>query len=118
MKAATEKLSKLFELIVQAIGSCMFCIVFILCILIMGAGITYLLTPTAVAEDTSAAAENQNASAAENKPAAIECGSCGAHVYEYWYVENINDGTPVEVCRYCYENYIDNTVAENTATEN
>lgn len=51
--------------------------------------------------------ENQNASAAEN-PTAIECGSCGAHVYEYWYVENINDGTPVEVCRYCYENYMEN----------
>ena len=64
-------------------------------------------------------AENQYASTAEDKPAAaaenhaaIECGSCGAHVYEYWYVENINDGTPVEVCRYCYENYIENTATE------
>lgn len=60
--------------------------------------------PTAVAEDSPAAAEN---------PTAIECGSCGAHVYEYWYVENINDGTPVEVCRYCYENYVANTATEN-----
>lgn len=51
------------------------------------------------AEDSPAVAEN---------PTAIECGSCGAHVYEYWYVENINDGTPVEVCRYCYENYMEN----------
>lgn len=66
--------------------------------------------PTAVAEDKPTAA-------AEDSPA-VECGSCGAHVYEYWYVENINDGTPVEVCRYCYENYMENTVAENTATEN
>ena len=60
--------------------------------------------PTAAAEDSPAVAEN---------PTAIECGSCGAHVYEYWYVENINDGTPVEVCRYCYENYVDNTDTEN-----
>ena len=57
-------------------------------------------------------AENQYASTAENH-AAIECGSCGAHVYEYWYWENMNDGTPVEVCRYCYENCIDNTATEN-----
>lgn len=56
--------------------------------------------PTAAAENTSAVAENQ--------PTAIECGSCGAHVYEYWYWENINDGTPVKICRYCYENCIEN----------
>lgn len=105
MKAVAEKLVKLFELIVQVLGSCIFCIVFVLCILITGAGISCLLTPTAVAE-------NNNTAAAENH-AAIECGSCGAHVYEYWYVENINDGTPVEVCRYCYENYVANTATEN-----
>lgn len=63
--------------------------------------------PTAVAEDSPAAAENQYASTAENS-ATIECGSCGAHVYEYWYWENINDGTPVKICRYCYENCIEN----------
>lgn len=62
-------------------------------------------------------AENKSAAAAEDLPA-IECGSCGAHVYEYWYWENINDGTPVKICRYCYENCIENTEAENTATEN
>lgn len=67
--------------------------------------------PTAVAEDSPAAAENQYASAAEDSPA-IECGSCGAHVYEYWYWENINDGTPVKICRYCYENCIENTATE------
>lgn len=65
----------------------------------------------------TAVADNKPAAVAEDSPA-IECGSCGAHVYEYWYVENINNGTPVEVCRYCYENYMENTVAENTATEN
>lgn len=80
MKAVAEKLVKLFELIVQVLGSCIFCIVFVLCILITGAGISCLLTPTAVAE-------NNNTAAAENQPTAIECGSCGAHVYEYWYVE-------------------------------
>lgn len=57
-------------------------------------------------------AENKPAAAAEDSPA-IECGSCGAHVCEYWYVENINDGKPVEVCRYCYENYMENTATEN-----
>lgn len=56
--------------------------------------------PTAAAENTSAVAEDL--------PTAIECGSCGAHVYEYWYWENINDGTPVKICRYCYENCIEN----------
>lgn len=70
-----------------------------------------------VAENTSAVAENKPTAAAEDSPA-IECGSCGAHVYEYWYWENINDGTPVKICRYCYENCVENTVAENTATEN
>ena len=74
--------------------------------------------PAAAAEDSPAVAENQYASTAENQPTAIECGSCGAHVYEYWYWENINDGTPVKICRYCYEHCIENTVAENTATEN
>lgn len=68
--------------------------------------------PTAAAEDSPAVAENQYASTAENH-AAIECGSCGAHVYEYWYWENINDGTPVKICRYCYENCIENTDTEN-----
>lgn len=67
--------------------------------------------PTAAAEDSPAAAENQYVGTAENH-AAIECGSCGAHVYEYWYWENINDGTPVKICRYCYENCIENTAAE------
>lgn len=52
-------------------------------------------------------AENKPAAVAEDSPA-IECGSCGAHVCEYWYVENINDSKPVEVCRYCYENYMEN----------
>lgn len=61
-----------------------------------------------VAENKPTAdAENQYA-VAEDLPTAIECGSCGAHVYEYWYWENINDGTPVKICRYCYENCIEN----------
>lgn len=65
-----------------------------------------------VAENTPAVTENKPTAAAEDSTA-IECGSCGAHVYEYWYVENINNGTPVEVCRYCYENCIENTDTEN-----
>ena len=31
----------------------------------------------------------------------IECGMCGAHVLEWWYVTG-SDGEPVEVCEYCY----------------
>lgn len=65
-----------------------------------------------VSVDTPAVAENKPTAAAENS-ATIECGSCGAHVYEYWYWENMNDGTPVKICRYCYENCIDNTATEN-----
>lgn len=83
--------------------------------------LAYVLAWVDTVVDTPAVAENKPAAAAEDSSAAteyIECGSCGAHVCEYWYVENINDGKPVEVCRYCYENCVENTVAENTATEN
>lgn len=31
-----------------------------------------------------------------------ECGTCGAHVSEWWYVQGA-DGTPCEVCEYCYQ---------------
>lgn len=98
--------------LVKLLNACAICVLLV--------GLFIVLTEyqhASVAENRPAIAENKPAAAAEN-PAAIECGSCGAHVYEYWYVENINDGTPVEVCRYCYENYMENTVAENTATEN
>lgn len=30
-----------------------------------------------------------------------ECGTCGAHVSEWWYVQGA-DGTPCEVCEHCY----------------
>ena len=104
MKHVTEKLSNLFDIIIKVSAGFLLSI----CSLwFVGVIILYMFTEntTAVAEDSPAAAENQ--------PAAIECGSCGAHVYEYWYVGNINDGTPVEVCRYCYENYVANTDTEN-----
>lgn len=90
--------------LVKLLNACAICVLLV--------GLFIVLTEyqhASVAEDSPAAAENH---------AAIECGSCGAHVYEYWYWENMNDGTPVEICRYCYENCIENTVAENTATEN
>lgn len=64
-------------------------------------------------------AENRPTAIAENKPTAaaedslaIECGSCGAHVYEWWYVENINDGKSVGVCELCYSNYVENAATE------
>lgn len=93
METAAEKLVKLIHAIA-------ICVLFV--------GLFIVLTEyqrASVAEDSPAAAENQ--------PTAIECGSCGAHVYEYWYWENINDGTPVKICRYCYENCIANTATEN-----
>lgn len=31
-----------------------------------------------------------------------ECGTCGAHVSEWWYVQGA-DGSPCEVCEYCYQ---------------
>lgn len=74
--------------------------------------IAYVLVLFDAAENTPAVTENKPTAAAEDSTA-IECGSCGAHVYEYWYVENINNGTHVEVCRYCYENYVANTATEN-----
>ena len=37
----------------------------------------------------------------------IECGSCGAHVREWWTIDNIHTGEPVEVCEVCYQAAID-----------
>lgn len=34
---------------------------------------------------------------------AVECGMCGAHVIEWWYVRNDADTAFVEVCHDCYE---------------
>lgn len=31
----------------------------------------------------------------------VECGMCGAHVVQWWYVSN-NDNELIEVCEYCY----------------
>lgn len=76
-------------------------IVLILCLTLIGCVGIIAMT----AEKT--ATENQ----AENTY--ITCGSCGAHVHNWWYVENINNGEPVEVCEFCYNNYIENTATEN-----
>lgn len=32
----------------------------------------------------------------------VDCGTCGAHVSEWWYVQGA-DGSPCEVCEYCYQ---------------
>lgn len=37
---------------------------------------------------------------------AIECGSCGAHTHNYWYLDNIHSGEPVKVCEICYQSAI------------
>lgn len=33
----------------------------------------------------------------------VECGTCGAHVLEWWYVRNDEDTAFVEVCSKCYD---------------
>ena len=43
--------------------------------------------------------------AVEPEPAYIECGCCGAHVTEWWYVRNMDDTAFVEVCHDCYETF-------------
>lgn len=32
----------------------------------------------------------------------IECGACGAHVHEWWQVENMEGTELVGVCEHCY----------------
>lgn len=34
---------------------------------------------------------------------AIECGACGAHVHDWYYVRSMDGQDFVEVCNYCYE---------------
>lgn len=36
-----------------------------------------------------------------------ECGTCGAHVDNWWYVHD-NNNNLVEVCSYCYEEELNN----------
>lgn len=31
----------------------------------------------------------------------MDCGMCGAHVSEWWYVQGADD-SPCEVCEHCY----------------
>lgn len=35
----------------------------------------------------------------------IDCSMCGAHVNEWWYVQDSN-GSPTEICAYCYQLYL------------
>lgn len=37
----------------------------------------------------------------------IECGACGAHVNQWWYVRDMDDTCNVEVCEYCYQLFIE-----------
>lgn len=45
---------------------------------------------------------------AEEMPKPIECGACGAHVYEYTYTRNIHTGKLVQICLRCAENVEEN----------
>lgn len=37
----------------------------------------------------------------------IECGACGAHVHDWYYVQSMDGQNLVEVCGYCYDTYLD-----------
>lgn len=37
------------------------------------------------------------------EPTAVECGACGAHVTDWWYVRDMQDTEFVAVCHDCYE---------------
>lgn len=37
----------------------------------------------------------------------MECGTCGAHVTEWWYVRDMADTEFVAVCHDCYECFKD-----------
>lgn len=58
--------------------------------------------------------ENESLRAELSTVESVECGTCGAHVTEWWYLAPYNpDGTidvygePVAVCKYCYEGALD-----------
>ena len=57
-----------------------------------------------IAENTKAIAENTTP---------IECGACGAHVYEYTYTRNIHNGKLVKICLRCAENGEENETENN-----
>lgn len=38
----------------------------------------------------------------------VECGSCGAHVHDWWTIRNMKDTEWVEICEFCYQNVLDN----------
>lgn len=78
---------------------------------VFSVSLAYSITHDTGAENDSAVTENLSLIA--DHTSAIYCGSCGAHVHNWWYVENINNGEPVEVCGFCYNNYIENTATEN-----
>lgn len=37
------------------------------------------------------------------EPETIECGACGAHVTDWWYVRDMQNTEFVEVCSFCYD---------------
>ena len=37
----------------------------------------------------------------------VECGACGAHVHNWYYVTSMDGQDLVEVCEYCYQAYLD-----------
>ena len=39
-------------------------------------------------------------------PEMRDCGTCGAHVSEWYWIRSEASGCPIEVCQYCYELFI------------
>jgi len=50
----------------------------------------------------------------------IECGGCGAHVHDWYYIENMQGTDLVAVCANCYDaacNYYNGDIVEQTVIE-
>lgn len=45
----------------------------------------------------------------------IECGVCGAHVHDWWYIhkDNANKSPLVPVCQFCYQDALAEDAANN-----
>lgn len=64
---------------------------------------------------TAACTRLVNDSVVRENTAYIECGVCGAHVHDWWYIrKNAPDDSPlVPVCQFCYQDALAEDAANN-----
>lgn len=45
----------------------------------------------------------------------VECGMCGAHVHDWWYIhkDNADESPLVPVCQFCYQDALAEDAANN-----